>query len=144
MVWLLFGFKKKESSFSSQKANLGEGRLGFLKPTSKELGEIKKGSRLSSTPYGKIAKKKKQKPRNYFAEARDIFDFREPYEKYPKREKKRTPKRNSSERRYNPPQKLPSVLTDVIGDGPIIRKAVRERKFDPSGLNLVSDDFGLL
>lgn len=49
-------FRKKESSFSTTRVNLGTHRAGYVKPTKKQLDEMEMKNKISATPYGTIPK----------------------------------------------------------------------------------------
>lgn len=47
----MFGFKKKESAFQKKTVPLGRSEPKYLKPTDKELQQLRGGSRMSRKPH---------------------------------------------------------------------------------------------
>jgi hypothetical protein len=77
----MFGFRKKTSSFSSTKVNAGRSPGVYVRPTKKELEQLRSEKRTSNVPFGvkkqtrrsKAAKALKTTQRGFRA-AGDVFD----------------------------------------------------------------------
>ena len=63
---------RKQPKFNTVNIGLGSSKPMYLKPTKKELNEIRSAGRLSLTPHGVVPKKAKPKRRRTFIEAGEL------------------------------------------------------------------------